>query len=124
MNVLMAGTGAGKNCISEPINRIMADIRERDRVNLQREREWKREMQTKGANKDKRQRPEGLVIQEIDPDMTNAAFVQRLADAEERFLYCRRLCQATAQYLSLLCSRKFRLDIGYGLSWPAFCGQS
>ena len=89
MNVLMAGTGAGKNCISEPINRIMADIRERDRVNLQREREWKREMQTKGANKDKRQRPEGLVIQEIDPDMTNAAFVQRLADAEERFLYAK-----------------------------------
>ena len=89
MNVLMAGTGAGKNCISEPINRIMADLRERDRINLAREREWKREMQTKGANKDKRQRPEGLVIQEIDPDMTNAAFVQRLADAEERFLYAK-----------------------------------
>ena len=87
MNVLMAGTGAGKNCISEPINRILADIRQRDRENLQREKEWKKEMQTKGANKDKRQRPEGLVIQEIDPDMTNAAFVQRLADAEERFLY-------------------------------------
>ena len=89
MNVLMAGTGAGKNCISEPINRIMADLRERDRINLARELEWKREMQTKGANKDKRQRPEGLVIQEIDPDMTNAAFVQRLADAEERFLYAK-----------------------------------
>ena len=87
MNVLMAGTGAGKNCITEPINRILADIRERDRINLAREREWKKEMQSKGANKDKRQRPEGLVIQEIDPDMTNAAFVQRLADAEERFLY-------------------------------------
>ena len=87
MNVLMAGTGAGKNCISEPINRIMKDIRKRDAENLQREKEWKKEMQTKGANKDKRQRPEGLVIQEIDPDMTNAAFVQRLADAEERFLY-------------------------------------
>ena len=89
MNVLMAGTGAGKNCITEPINRIMADIRRRDLDNLRREREWKREMQTKGANKDKRQRPEGLVIQEIDPDMTNAAFVQRLADADERFLYAR-----------------------------------
>ncbi len=89
MNVLMAGTGAGKNCITEPINRIMADIRRRDLENLRREREWKREMQTKGANKDKRSRPEGLVIQEIDPDMTNAAFVQRLADAEERFLYTR-----------------------------------
>ena len=87
MNVLMAGTGAGKNCISEPINRIMADIRLRDQENLRREREWKKEIQSKGANKDKRQRPEGLVIQEIDPDMTNAAFVQRLADAENRFLY-------------------------------------
>ena len=89
MNVLMAGSGAGKNCISEPINHILRDIRRRDADNLSREREWKREMQTKGANKDKRQRPEGLVIQEIDPDMTNAAFVHRLADAEERFLYAK-----------------------------------
>ena len=89
MNVLMAGTGAGKNCISDPINHILKDIRQRDMENLEREREWKKEMQTKGANKDKRQRPEGLVIQEIDPDMTNAAFVQRLADAEGRFLYTR-----------------------------------
>ena len=87
MNVLMAGTGAGKNSISEPINRILKDIRKRDMENLQREKEWKAEMVTKGSNKDKRKRPEGLVIQEIDPDMTNAAFVQRLADAEERFLY-------------------------------------
>ena len=87
MNVLVGETGAGKNCISEPINHILRDIRQRDMENLSREREWKREMVTKGANKDKRQRPEGLVIQEIDPDMTNAAFVQRLADAEERFLY-------------------------------------
>ena len=87
MNVLMGETGAGKNCISEPINFILKDIRQRDRDNLHREKEWKVEMQTKGANKDKRQRPEGLVIQETDPDMTNAAFVQRLADAEERFLY-------------------------------------
>ena len=89
MNVLMAGTGAGKNCINEPINRILRDIRQRDMENLRREREWKKEVQSKGANKDKRQRPEGLVVQEIDPDMTNAAFVQRLADAEERFLYAR-----------------------------------
>ena len=89
MNVLMAGTGAGKNCISEPINHILADIRRRDAQNLLREKEWKKEMNTKGANKDKRQRPEGLVIQEIDPDVTNAAFVQRLADAEGRFLYAK-----------------------------------
>ena len=87
MNVLMGETGAGKNCISEPVNRILKDISQRDKENLLREKEWKKEMQTKGANKDKRQRPDGLVIQEIDPDMTNAAFVQRLADAEERFLY-------------------------------------
>ena len=87
MNVLMAGTGAGKNCISEPINRILADIRKSDKENLEREKEWKNEMQTKGSNKDKRKRPEGLVIQEIDPDTTNAAFVMRLAEAEERFLY-------------------------------------
>ena len=89
MCCLMAGTGAGKNCISDPINHILKDIRQRDRENLQREKEWKKEMQTKGANKDKRQRPEGLVIQEINPDTTNAAFVQRLADTEERFLYSR-----------------------------------
>ena len=87
MNTLMADTSAGKNCINAPINYIMADIRQRDAENLRREREWKAEMNTKGANKDKRQRPEGLVIQEIDPDMTNAAFVQRLADADGRFLY-------------------------------------
>ena len=68
MNVLMAGTGAGKDCISEPINRIMADIRRRDEDNLRREREWKNEVTSKGANKDKRQRPEGLIIQEIDAD--------------------------------------------------------
>ena len=87
MNVLMAPTGAGKSCISDPINHILKNMRERDRENLRREREWKQLVQAKGANKDKPQRPEGLVIQEIDPDMTNAAFVQRLADAEERFLY-------------------------------------
>ena len=89
MCCLMAGTGAGKNCISEPINRILADIRKRDSENMQREKEWKKEMLTKGANKDKRERPEGLVIQEIDADMTNAALVQRLKDADERFLYAK-----------------------------------
>ena len=87
MNVLMAGTGAGKDCISEPINRIMADIRKRDEENLRREREWKNEVNSKGSNKDKRQRPEGLVIQEIDADMTNPAFVLRTAEAEGHFLY-------------------------------------
>ncbi len=87
MNVLMAGTGAGKDCVSEPINRIMADIRRRDEENLRREREWKQEVNSKGANKDKRQRPEGLVIQEIDADMTNPAFVMRTAEADGHFLY-------------------------------------
>ncbi len=87
MNVLMAGTGAGKDCISEPINHIMADIRRRDAENLAREKAWKEEVNRKGANKDKRQRPEGLVIQEVDPDMTNPAFVMRMAEADEHFLY-------------------------------------
>ena len=89
MNVLMAGTGAGKNCIAAPIDCIMKDIRERDAVSLEKERMWKEEMNTKGANKDKRKRPEGLVIQEVDADMTNAAFVLRLSEAEEHFLYVR-----------------------------------
>ena len=87
MNCLMAGTGAGKDCISEPINRIMADIRRRDDENLAREKAWKNSVNSKGANKDKAQRPEGLIIQEIDPDVTNAAFVQRMADADGHFLY-------------------------------------
>ena len=87
MNVLMAGTGAGKDCISEPIDHIMADIRKNDAENMKREKEWKDEINAKGANKDKRKRPEGLVIQEIDADMTNPAFVMRMAEADEHFLY-------------------------------------
>ena len=87
MCLLMAGTGAGKSCVDEPINRIMADIRKRDEENLRREREWKDEMNRKGANKDKRERPKGLVIQEIDADITNPAFVMRTAEAEGHFLY-------------------------------------
>ena len=87
MNVLMAGTGAGKSCITAPIDAIMADIRERDAVSMEKERMWKEEMNTKGANKDKKARPAGLVIQEVDADMTNAAFVMRLAESDEHFLY-------------------------------------
>ena len=87
MNCLMAGTGAGKDCISEPIDHIMADIRKNDAENMKREKEWKDEVNAKGANKDKRKRPEGLVIQEIDADMTNPAFVMRMAEADEHFLY-------------------------------------
>ena len=89
MNVLMAGTGAGKNCIAAPIDCILKDIRERDKISLEKEQQWKEEMQTKGANKDKKKRPEGIIIQEVDADMTNAAFVLRLAEAEEHFLYVR-----------------------------------
>ncbi|MCR5535553.1 MAG: hypothetical protein K6F47_10370 [Bacteroidaceae bacterium] len=87
MNCLMAGTGAGKDCISEPIDHIMTDIRKNDAENMKREKEWKDEINAKGANKDKRKRPEGLVIQEIDADMTNPAFVMRMAEADEHFLY-------------------------------------
>ena len=89
MCLLMAGTGAGKSCVDEPINRIMADIRKRDAENLLREKEWKDEVTRKGANKDKRERPKGLVIQEIDTDITNPAFILRTAEAEEHFLYAK-----------------------------------
>ena len=87
MCCLLAGTGAGKNCVQMPINLIMEDIRKRDKENLKREKEWKDEVTRKGANKDKRKRPENLVIQEIDADMTNPAFVMRTAEAQEHFLY-------------------------------------
>ena len=86
-SVLLAGTGAGKSCVQKPIDFIMEDIRKRDAENLKREKEWKDEMMRKGANKDKRKRPENLIIQEIDADMTNPAFVMRTAEAKEYFLY-------------------------------------
>ena len=84
---LLAGTGAGKSSVNKPISYIMEDIRKRDAENLKREKEWKEEMTRKGANKDKRKRPDNLVIQEIDADMTNPAFVMRTAEAQGRFLY-------------------------------------
>ena len=87
MCCLLAGTGAGKSCVQKPIDFIMEDIRKRDQENLKREKEWKDEMMRKGANKDKRKRPENLIIQEIDADMTNPAFVMRTAEAKEHFLY-------------------------------------
>ena len=87
MNCLMAGTGAGKGCIDKPIDRIMADIKRRDKENERREAEWKKDCQKKGANKDKQVRPEGLVIQMIDPDMTKPALVTRMDEAEGHFVY-------------------------------------
>ena len=87
MNCLMAHTGAGKGCIDEPIRHIMADIKRRDEENTRREAEWKKDCQKKGANKDKQVRPEGLVIQEIDPDMTKPALVTRMDEAEGHFVY-------------------------------------
>ena len=87
MNCLMAHTGAGKGCIDEPIRHIMADIKARDAENTRREAEWKKDCQKKGANKDKQVRPEGLVIQEIDPDMTKPALVTRMDEAEGHFVY-------------------------------------
>ena len=87
MNVAMAGTGGGKGCIDEPINRIMADIRERDKENEHRLEEYNKEVNRKGNNKDKRERPEDLVIQEVHSDITHAALVQRLAEGNDRFLY-------------------------------------
>ena len=87
MTCLLAGTGVGKSCVQMPISMIMEDIRKRDQENLKREKEWKEEMMRKGANKDKRKRPDNLIIQEIDADMTNPAFVMRTAEAKGHFLY-------------------------------------
>ena len=87
MTCLLAGTGAGKSCVQMPISMIMEDIRKRDQENLKREKEWREEMMRKGANKDKRKRPDNLIIQEIDADMTNPAFVMRTAEAKGHFLY-------------------------------------
>ena len=89
MNILCAPTGSGKESITQPINRIMADIRARDAEQRERERAWKDECNRKGSNKDKRERPEGLVIQEVNIDMTNPAFVLRMKEAERHFLYAK-----------------------------------
>ena len=87
MCCLLANSGSGKSCVHMPISMIMEDIRKRDQNNLKREKDWKDELMRKGANKDKRKRPDNLVIQEIDADMTNPAFVMRTAEAQEHFLY-------------------------------------
>ena len=89
MSILCAPTGSGKECITQPINRIMADIRRRDQEQRRREKEWKDECNSKGANKDRRERPEGLIIQEVNIDMTNPAFVLRMKEAEGHFLYAK-----------------------------------
>jgi hypothetical protein len=122
MNCLMAGTGAGKGCIDKPIERIMADIERRDKENERREAEWKKDCQKKGANKDKLLRPEGLVIQIIDPDMTKPALVTRMDEAEGHFVYVKlneldlfeQLKGATGkQHFQLMCLA-FDSDATYG----------
>ena len=122
MNCLMAGTGAGKGCIDKPIDRIMADIRRRDKENEQREAEWKKDCQKRGANKDKMMRPEGLVIQEIDPDMTKPALVTRMDEAEGHFVYVKLneldlfeqlKGQTGKQHFQLMCLA-FDADATYG----------
>ena len=89
MSILCAPTGSGKECVTQPINRIMADIRRRDAEQRKREKDWKDECNSKGANKDRRERPEGLIIQEVNIDMTNPAFVLRMKEAEGHFLYAK-----------------------------------
>ena len=122
MNCLMAGTGAGKGCIDKPIEHIMADIERRDKENERREAEWKKDCQKKGANKDKLLRPEGLVIQIIDPDMTKPALVTRMDEAEGHFVYVKlneldlfeQLKGATGkQHFQLMCLA-FDCDATYG----------
>ena len=122
MNCLMAGTGAGKGCIDKPIDRIMADIRRRDKENERRESEWKKDCQKKGANKDKLLRPEGLIIQEIDPDMTKPALVTRMEESEGHFVYVKLneidlfeqlRGQTGKQHFQLMCLA-FDTDATYG----------
>ena len=86
-SILCAPTGSGKEAITQPINHIMADIRKRDAEQRERERLWKDECNRKGSNKDRRERPQGLIIQEVNIDMTNPAFVLRMKEAENHFLY-------------------------------------
>ena len=122
MNCLMAGTGAGKGCIDKPIDHIMADIRRRDKENERRESEWKKDCQKKGANKDKQVRPEGLIIQEIDPDMTKPALVTRMDESEGHFVYVKLneidlfeqlKGQTGKQHFQLMCLA-FDADATYG----------
>ena len=87
MNVLVAELSSGKSAVNTPIEYIIADIEARDDVAREREQEWKNQCATISNAKDKPQRPKGLAVQCLSADMTNAAFVQRLADAEGRFLY-------------------------------------
>ena len=122
MNCLMAGTGAGKSCIDKPIERIMADIERRDKENERREAEWKKDCQKRGANKDKMMRPEGLVIQTIDPDMTKPALVTRMDESEGHFVYVKLneldlfeqlKGQTGKQHFQLMCLA-FDTDATYG----------
>jgi hypothetical protein len=122
MNCLMAVTGAGKGCIDEPIKRIMADIRRRDEENERREAEWKKDCMKRGANKDKMQRPEGLVIQIVDPDMTKPALVTRMDEADGHFVYVKlneidlfdQLKGATGKQQFQLMCLAFDTDSEYG----------
>ena len=83
----IAPMSSGKSCVDRLVEHILKDIRERDEMNINRENEWKQQCKTRGSNKEKPRRPEGLCIQVMDSDMTNAAFVQKLVDAGGKYLY-------------------------------------
>ena len=89
MNVLVAEQSAGKSAVNTPVDYILADMKVRDEVHLHQEMEWKDKCARISNTQDKPARPKGLVVQILPSDMTNAAFVQRLADAEGHFLYTR-----------------------------------
>ncbi len=118
MSILCAPTGSGKDCITQPINRIMADIRKRDAEQRERERAWKDECARKGANKDRRERPEGLVIQEVNVDMTNPAFVLRMKEAEGHFLYAKLNELNLFDALKGKSNQHFRImELAFDLGW-------
>ena len=82
LHMLAAPMSIGKSSIKEPINHILQPIIERDKLARQREKEWAEETNTKGANKEKPERPKDICVQVVDSDMTNAAYCLRMEDAE------------------------------------------
>ena len=92
MNLLVAPMSSGKSAVNGPINSIIEDLVQMDKVNRQKEQEWKDEVNTMGDNKKKPVRPEDICIRIVSPDLTRAAYIQRLDDAQkagDAYLYCK-----------------------------------
>ena len=92
MNLLVAAMSSGKSLVNGPIDCIIDDLVQMDKVNRQKEQDWKDEVSTMGDNKKKPVRPEDICIRIVSPDLTRAAYIQRLDDVQKAgdgFLYCK-----------------------------------